>query len=156
VICIVIQGQCITFNRFAPEPIPYAIQRYTTESRRLLGVLDRQLAANDSSQFEGFICGHTYPSIADFAIFPWVRAHRMAKVPLDDLEYVSEWLMRMKLRPAVKSGLTVGFPNTPLGIEMGLRYSNDQRMTHEQKEAFMKGGRSFLHEKAEALSELSK
>ena len=58
----------------------------------------------------------------------------------------------MKKRVGVKKGLSVGFVNTPLGREMGMRYSNDQRMTAEQKEAFLEGGSKFLHEKAEELS----
>ena len=60
--------------------------------------------------------------------------------------------VRMKKRVGVKKGLSVGFVNTPLGREMGMRYSNDQRMTAEQKEAFLEGGSKFLHEKAEELS----
>ena len=76
----------------------------------------------------------------------------MAKVSIDGLDYLNDWLIRMKKRPGVRAGLTVGFHNTPLGNEMALRYSNDQKMTPEQKEAFIKGGRSFLHEKAQQLS----
>ena len=143
-------GQSITFNRFTPEPIPYAIERYGKESRRLFEVLDRRLKEMGP---EGYMCQKEGPTIADFATVTWVRAHRMAKVSLDGLDYVDDWLQRMKRRPNVREGLSVGFVNTPLGREMGRRYKNDERMTEDQKEAFMKSGNDMLHEKAEMLSE---
>ena len=146
-------GQSITFNRFTPEPIPYAIERYGKESRRLFEVLDRRLKEMGP---EGYMCQREGPTIADFATVTWVRAHRMAKVPLDGLNYVEDWLQRMKSRPNVREGLSVGFVNTPLGREMGRRYKNDEKMTEEQKQAFMKSGNDMLHEKAKNLSETVK
>ena len=143
-------GQSITFNRFTPEPIPYAIERYGKESRRLFEVLDKRLKEMGP---EGYMCQKEGPTIADFATVTWVRAHRMAKVSLDGLEYVEDWLQRMKKRPNVREGLSVGFVNTPLGREMGRRYKNDEKMTKEQKEAFMKSGSDILHEKAKTLPE---
>ena len=142
-------GQAITFNRFVKQPIEtiqYSIHRYEKESRRLFEVCDKQIGNKQ------FICTDDEPSIADFAIFPWIRAHRMAKVSIDGLLNIENYLIRMKKRVGVKKGLSVGFVNTPLGREMGMRYSNDQRMTAEQKEAFLEGGSKFLHEKAEELS----
>ena len=102
---------------------------------------------------EGYMCQREGPTIADFATMPWIRAHRMAKVPLDGLDYVENWLQMMKNRPNVREGLSVGFANTSLGREMGRRYKNDEKMTNEQKEAFMKSGNDMLHEKAEQLSD---
>ena len=143
-------GQSITFNRFTPEPIPYAIERYGKESRRLFEVLDKKLKEMGP---EGYMCQKEGPTIADFATMPWVRAHKMAKVPIDGLDYVENWLQMMKNRPNVREGLSVGFANTSLGREMGRRYKNDEKMTKEQKEAFMQSGNDMLHEKAEKLSE---
>ena len=142
-------GQSITFNRFTPEPIPYAIERYGKESRRLYEVLDKRLKELGA---DGYMCKKEGPTIADFATFPWVRAHRMAKVSLDGLDNVQNWLERMKSRPMVREGLSVGFANTPLGREMGRRYKNGEKMTEEQKKEFMKSGNEMLHEKAEKLS----
>lgn len=139
-------GQAITFQRFVPEKIDYAIERYSKESRRLYEVLDQQLEG------QRFICGEL--SVADFAVFPWVRAHRMAKIPLDGLANLQLFMERMKARPAVQAGLSVGFPDTPLGREMGMRYSRDQKMTEEQKKQFMKGGSQMLHEKATELAKM--
>ena len=145
-------GQSITFNRFAAETIPYAIERYGKESTRLFDVLDKRLKEMGP---DGYMCQREGPTIADFATVTWIRAHRMAKVPIDGFDYLGDWLERMKSRPNVREGLSVGFVNTPLGREMGRRYKNGEKMTKEQKEAFMKSGNDILHEKSESLSEKS-
>ena len=97
-------GQSVSFNRYIPEHVPYAIARYHNESRRLFEVLDRKLEGNE------YICGDV--SIADFAVYPWVRAHKWAKVRLDGLGNVEAWLKRMRSRPGVERGLSVGVPET--------------------------------------------
>jgi GST-like protein len=95
-------GQSISFQRYIPEDVPYAKKRYGNESRRLLEVLDRRLEGRE------YVCGDV--SIADFALYPWVRAHRWARVPIDGLANVEAWLERVRARPGVERGLAVGVP----------------------------------------------
>jgi GSH-dependent disulfide-bond oxidoreductase len=77
--------------------VPYAIERYTKEGRRLLCVMERQLEGRD------YLAGDY--SIADIACFPWVRIHKMANQSLDDLPHVSRWYAAIRARPAVERGL---------------------------------------------------
>lgn len=74
------QGQANVFVRYAPEKIPYAINRYQRETRRLYQVLDNQLAD------EEFLAGDY--SIADIATWPWVRRYYWAGVPIDGLDHL--------------------------------------------------------------------
>ncbi len=96
------QGQANVFARYAPEPIPYAIERYQNETRRLYEVLDRRLAGRD------YLVGDY--SIADIASFTWVRAHDWSGVSLEGLGHVRRWLERIEARPAVQRGLIVPEP----------------------------------------------
>ncbi len=96
------QGQANVFYRYAPEPIPYAIERYQKETRRLYEVLERRLARRD------YLVGDY--SIADIASFTWVRAHEWSGVSLDGLGHVTRWLERIEARPAVQRGLVVPEP----------------------------------------------
>ncbi len=91
-------GQAGHFLRYAPEKIPYAIERYTNETRRLCRVLDRRLA-----QVE-FVAGEY--SIADMATFPWVYAIR-ERIDAADLPNLARWMERVHARPAVQRGLAV-------------------------------------------------
>lgn len=93
------QGQANVFYRYAPEKLPWGIERYQNETRRLYRVLDKQLARNP------FIAGDL--SVADFATFPWVRRHDWAGVAIDDLPNLSRWLGEMAARPAIRRGLDV-------------------------------------------------
>lgn len=93
-------GQTHHFRIYAPEKIPYAIDRYTNESKRLYGVLDKQLAGRD------FICGEY--SIADMAAYPWARLWERQGQDLKELPNVARWLDTMAARPAVIRGLAVG------------------------------------------------
>lgn len=93
------QGQAHVFFRYAPEPIPYAIERYQKETRRLYEVLNTQLAKQD------FLIGEY--SIADMATFPWVRSHEWAGVSLEGLPHLQAWLERIAGREAVQRGLAV-------------------------------------------------
>jgi GST-like protein len=90
------------FLAYAAERIPYAIERYGKEVRRLYGVLDTQLGQTGS-----FVAGGLY-SIADIAILPWVRIHRAQQVSLKDFPNVQRWYEMVSLRPAVKRGLALG------------------------------------------------
>jgi len=98
-------GQLGHFRNAAPEQLPYAIARYDQETRRLLGVLDRQLADHP------YIAGDY--SIADIATFPWVAAVKTPhlNVPLDDFSHVQRWIEAMKARPAVQVGMDILKPD---------------------------------------------
>ncbi len=92
-------GQAHHFNRFAPEEIPYAIQRYNTEARRLWDVLDKRLSNRT------FIVDDL--SIADFAIYPWTARHEWQKIDLAAFPHVKSWMQRMEALDAVKKGMAV-------------------------------------------------
>lgn len=91
-------GQLAHFVRFAPEKVPYAIERYTNEVKRLLSVLDMQLGK------ETYLAGEY--SIADIATWPWIRALKALEVvPLTDYANVTRWYGAIETRPAVKAGI---------------------------------------------------
>jgi glutathione S-transferase len=93
------QGQANVFFRYAPEQIPYAIERYQTETKRLYTVLDRQLADHE------YLAGDY--SIADVATWPWVRIHAWAGVETDDLPHLTRWIETVAKRPACERGVAV-------------------------------------------------
>ena len=95
-------GQHGHFRLYAAEKIPYAIARYEQETRRLYGVLDRQLAKTAA-----FVAGTDY-SIADIAIFPWIMTHKAQGLTLDDWPNVKRWFATVRERDAVQRGLAVG------------------------------------------------
>lgn len=92
-------GQLNHFKRFAPEKLPYAINRYETETLRLYGVLDKQLQAQD------FICGDY--SIADVATYPWVAIYEMQGLTLDHHPNLKRWVESIAQRPAVQKGMAI-------------------------------------------------
>ena len=92
-------GQAHHFLRAAPEQVPYGIKRYTDETRRLYGVLDKRLGEAP------FLAGEY--SIADMATFPWVARHEWHKVALADFPNVKRWYDTIALRPAVVRGMAV-------------------------------------------------
>ena len=96
------QGQAGVFFRYAPEKIPFAIDRYQRETRRLYEVLDRRLAKAP------YLAGDY--SIADVATFPWVRSHDWVGVNVDGLDNLKRWLAEIEARPAVVRGLAVPKP----------------------------------------------
>ena len=85
-------GQNHHFAVYAPEKIPYAIERYVKETNRLYGVLDRQLAGQE------FIAGEY--SIADMASYPWTVSHERQGQNLDDFPHLKRWYETIKARPA--------------------------------------------------------
>ncbi|MFZ9375002.1 MAG: glutathione binding-like protein [Burkholderiaceae bacterium] len=95
-------GQNGHFLLYAPEKVPYAIERYSKEVDRLYGVLDGQLARTGA-----YVAGREY-SIADIAIFPWVRTWKAQQVDLPRFAHVQAWYERIKERPAVQRGLDIG------------------------------------------------
>ncbi len=86
-------GQNHHFSQYAPEKIPYAIERYVKETNRLYGVLDRRLEGRD------FIGGADY-SIADMAAYPWIVPHERQQQNLDDFANVKRWFTAIGARPA--------------------------------------------------------
>jgi len=92
-------GQAHHFLRAAKEPIPYAIDRYTKETRRLYSVLDRRL------KHAAFLAEEY--SIADIATYPWVARHEWHKVELVDFPHVKRWFDTISARPAVVRGMAV-------------------------------------------------
>jgi GST-like protein len=94
-------GQAHHFNLYAPEPIPYAIERYSTEANRLYGVLDRRLEVCE------WLAGADY-SIADMAAFPWSRTFKRQGVDLTDYPNVKRWREAMSARPQVERGMAAG------------------------------------------------
>ena len=90
-------GQVHHFRAYAPEPIPYAIDRYTKEAGRLYGVVDRRLADRP------FIAGDY--SIADMAIFPWLRSWERQGVNIADYPNLRRWFDSIAARPAVERGV---------------------------------------------------
>ena len=92
-------GQYNHFNRYAPEKIPYAIDRYRKETLRLYGVLDKQLSQGE------YICGDY--SIADIATYPWVAAYEFMGLNFDEHPHLKQWVETMGKRPAVVKGMEV-------------------------------------------------
>ena len=86
-------GQYGHFNVYAPEKIPYAIERYTNEANRLLQVLDTHLKGRD------FIAGDAY-SIADMATYPWIGVYDKAPIDMTPYPEVQRWHAAIKARPA--------------------------------------------------------
>ncbi len=93
-------GQAQHFRRFAPQPVPYAIERYSREAARLYGVLDRRLGEAE------FLAGDGY-SIADIATYPWVVRHEWQGVSFADLPNLRRWFAAVGARPAVQRGMQV-------------------------------------------------
>ncbi|MBI3373742.1 MAG: glutathione S-transferase N-terminal domain-containing protein [Betaproteobacteria bacterium] len=95
-------GQNGHFLLYAPEKIPYAIERYGREVNRLYGVLDAQLARTGQH-----VAGTEF-SIADMAIFPWVRTYKAQQLPLDEFPHVRRWYDAVFERPAVRRVVDLG------------------------------------------------
>jgi glutathione S-transferase len=92
-------GQANVFHRYFPEKIQPAIDRYQGEVRRLLGVLDGQLAERE------YLAGEY--SIADIANWSWVRIHDWGGVGIEGLDHLRRWLDAIEARPAVQRGVRV-------------------------------------------------
>ena len=93
-------GQTHHFMRAAPEKVPYGIERYSKETRRLYGVLDKRLAS------ELFLAAGQY-SIADIATYPWIARFEWHQVDLAEFPNVKRWFDLISARPAVARGMNV-------------------------------------------------
>jgi GST-like protein len=91
-------GQHGHFALYATEKIPYAIERYRSETLRLYGVMDRRLEQRD------WLAAGQY-TIADMACFPWIQTWKAQSIPLDDFPGVKAWYERLKHRPALRRGM---------------------------------------------------
>ena len=93
-------GQTHHFRVYAPQPIEYAINRYTNEAKRLYGVMDTQLGKTR------YLAGNDY-TIADIATFPWTRSWQNQGLQIDDFPNVKRWHEEIAARPAVQRGVEV-------------------------------------------------
>jgi GSH-dependent disulfide-bond oxidoreductase len=93
-------GQTHHFRIYAPEKIAYAINRYTNEAKRLYGVMDKQLSTHR------YIAGDEY-TIADIAIFPWLRSWQNQGIDWADYPRLKAWFDEIAARPAVQRGVQV-------------------------------------------------
>jgi len=109
-------GQANVFYRYAPERIPYAIERYQREVRRLFEVLETRLKEHE------FLAGDY--SIADIASWSWVRGYKWSGVTLDGLPHLTRWLEAIGARPAVKRGVDVP---EPVDLEEMVRKADEAR-----------------------------
>jgi GSH-dependent disulfide-bond oxidoreductase len=93
-------GQAHHFRMYAPEKIPYAIDRYSNEAKRIYGVIDRRLAQS------AWLAGAQY-TIADIATFPWLRSWQNQGIVLSDFPHLEAWFNKIAERPAVQRGVKV-------------------------------------------------
>ena len=93
-------GQAHHFRIYAADKIDYAIDRYTNEAKRLYGVINKRLAKST------YLGGHDY-SIADIAVFPWLRSWKNQGVEMADYPHLKGWFDEIAKRPAVQRGLEV-------------------------------------------------
>jgi len=126
------QGQANHFGRYAPERIEYGVKRYTNETRRLYGVLDKHLEKSTS----GFLVGDRL-TIADIAHWGWVAAAGWAGVDIDDFPYLKKWEEFIAARPAVEKGRHVPSPHT---IKETLKDAAKIKAAEEQSKAWIQTG----------------
>ena len=93
-------GQNLHFGQYAPEKIPYAIDRYVSESKRLFEVMDKQLTHSE------FIAGDY--SIADMASYPWIFKHPYLQLELEKFPNLNRWFETIEQRPAVSRAYEIG------------------------------------------------
>jgi len=93
-------GQNLHFGQYAPEKIPYAIDRYVSESKRLFEVMDKQLTHSE------FIAGDY--SIADMASYPWIFKHPYLQLELEKFPNLNRWFETIEQRPAVARAYEIG------------------------------------------------
>lgn len=92
-------GQCGHFIAYAPEPIPYAIERYQNETLRHYGVMDKRLA-------DRAYLADEY-SIADIAVYPWVDVRWLHEIDIEKFPNVKRWYEEIKTRPGVERGMSL-------------------------------------------------
>jgi GSH-dependent disulfide-bond oxidoreductase len=93
-------GQALHFLKYAPQKVPYGIERYAKEVTRLFGVMNKQLTGRS------YLAGEY--SIADIASYPWILRWQDAGQNIADFPAIEAWLKRVGARPAVQKGMKVG------------------------------------------------
>ena len=95
-------GQCGHFRGYADEQVPYAIDRYSGEAKRLYGLVDRELAKKP------WLAGDEY-SVADMATYPWMddRQRELHGIDISQFPHVGAWIKKMEARPGVQRGMSV-------------------------------------------------
>jgi GST-like protein len=93
-------GQAHHFRIYAPQKIDYAVERYTNEAKRLYGVMDKRLAKSK------YLGGKAY-SIADIAVYPWLRSWKNQGIDWADYPHLKGWFDEIGARPAVQRGVKV-------------------------------------------------
>jgi GST-like protein len=93
-------GQAHHFRSYSPQPIPYAIERYTNEAAKIYGVLDQRLGESE------YLAGEY--SLADMCVFPWTVFYKRQGQKKEDYPHFARWFEAMKARPAVQRGIDVG------------------------------------------------
>lgn len=94
-------GQNHHFSQYAPERIPYAIERYVKETARLYGVFNKHMEGRE------WVAAEMY-SVADMAIYPWMVTHKMQQQDLADFPHLKKWFDKMANRPGVKKAYEIG------------------------------------------------
>jgi len=107
-------GQANVFFRYAPEKIPYAIERYQREVRRLFEVMERQLGASE------YIAGPEY-SIADMALWSWIAGYGWSGINVDGLMQLKRWMDLIGARPAAQRGRNIPPPADPSSLAESAR-----------------------------------
>jgi GST-like protein len=105
------------------EQKAHPLERFGKEARRLAGVLDRQLTGRD------FVCGEHF-TLADIALYPWLRGWKWSKVDLTDRPHVLAWIDRVRARPGVERGLAYGVPKAEID-----RWSPERRARYARSGA---------------------
>ena len=104
-------GNKLSYTRYMDDVDPAAkahpLKRFATEAQRLMGVLSRQLEGKE------WVCGEQF-TIADIAIYPWVRGWKWSKIPIVDIPHLEEWVKRVRARPGVGRGLAYGVPESEI------------------------------------------
>lgn len=120
-------GQAHHFVQYAPEQVPYAINRYVNETNRLYGVLDTRLHGRDW-------VADSY-SIADIAIYPWIVPHERQRQSLSDFPNLERWFYSMQARPAVIAAYEKGKPwsSRPAVTEEGKKLLFGQTAATDRK-----------------------
>ncbi|OTA98220.1 hypothetical protein M426DRAFT_326167 [Hypoxylon sp. CI-4A] len=124
------QGQANHFNRYAPEKIKYAIDRYINETRRLYRTLEAQLKSSTS----GYLVGDRLTS-ADIASWGWVTSAKWSGVDMAEFPVLDEWVQRLLKRPAVEKGRHVPTQH---------KYESIQKLSEQEIEAMAAGPRQWV------------
>ena len=122
-------GNKLSYTRYITdvpdEARAHPLERFGKEARRLAGVLDRKLEGHP------YVCGDAF-SIADIAIYPWLRGWKWSKVDITDRPNVMAWIDRVRARPGVGRGLAYGVPEDEV-----------DRWSKERRDSYAKGGASI-------------